>query len=328
MEATLTSLVDPAASIPVQIVPKSAGVYEISFVPIVRGRHDLQVKVNSTNVGGSPFRVFVRIHPTQFGDPILTSDFMGRPFGITVTPNGEILVAQNGGSPKQLTFLDKQCRPLRPIITDQFSFPRGVAVSPEGAVFATNKQKNTVLKFQNEKLVKAVNKGSKHVQLLKFIGGKLYVCDMGASQIYIFSHNLDFLSSFQTREVPSPHDLAAGEDGLYVVGGCEKGAEIGVYTHEGRFLRHITTFMTSFPGNPTVRLSEMRGICFDCYGHMFVTQVGAGVGGIYVFKTSGEYVTSFGVSRAVLDHPVGIAIDEDGFVYVSDHKTVKKVHIF
>ena len=328
VEATLTSLVDPAASIPVQIVPKSAGVYEISFVPIVRGRHDLQVKVNSTNVGGSPFRVFVRIHPTQFGDPILTSDFMGRPFGITVTPNGEILVAQNGGSPKQLTFLDKQCRPLRPIITDQFSFPRGVAVSPEGAVFATNKQKNTVLKFQNEKLVKAVNKGSKHVQLLKFIGGKLYVCDMGASQIYIFSHNLDFLSSFQTREVPSPHDLAAGEDGLYVVGGCEKGAEIGVYTHEGRFLRHITTFMTSFPGNPTVRLSEMRGICFDCYGHMFVTQVGAGVGGIYVFKTSGEYVTSFGVSRAVLDHPVGIAIDEDGFVYVSDHKTVKKVHIF
>ena len=329
VEATLTSLVDPAANTPVEVVVKTAGVYEISYIPTVRGRYDLTVKVNSTDVRGGPFRVFVRIHPSQFGDPVLTSGEMGRPYGITVASNGEVLVAQNGGNPKQLTFLDKKCRPLRSVVTDQFTFPRGVAISPDGAIFATNKQKNTIFKFdQSLKLVRAVNKGSKQVQLIKFIEGKLYICDMGNSQIHIFSHNLDFLSSFQTQEVPSPHDLAAGEDGLYVVGGCEKGAQIGVYTYEGRFLRHITTFMTSFPGNPPVRLSEMRGICFDCYGHMFVTQVGGGIGGVYVFKTSGEYVRTFGDSRAVLDYPVGIAIDEDGFVYVSDHKNVKKVHVF
>ena len=94
------------------------------------------------------------------------------------------------------------------------------------------------------------------------------------------------------------------------------------YTFEGEFVRHVK------PNDPTVKLSAMRGICFDCYGHMFVTQVGAGVEGIYVFKTTGEFVTSFGRSRAVVDHPVGIAIDEDGFVYICDHKTVKKIHVF
>ena len=329
MEASLTSLAKPEVATAVQIVPKSAGVYEIQYAPAVRGRHDLVVKVNSNDVAGSPFRIFVKIHPTQYGDPLLTSDGMGRPYGIAVTPNGELLVAQNGGSPKQLTFLDKKFQVLRSIITDKFHFPRGVAVTPEGVVFSTDKGIDyTIMKFENLKLVKGVKKGSKNVELLKLINHRLYACDMAQSQIHIFSQNLNFISSFNTKEVPSPHDLAAGEDGLYVVSGCEKGAKIGVYSYEGKFLHHITTFMSSVPGNPTVRLSEMRGICFDCYGHIFVTQVGSGVEGIFVFKPSGEYVTSFGTSKAVLDYPVGIDIDEDGFVYVCDHKTVKKVHVF
>ena len=38
---------------------------------------------------------------------------------------------------------------------------------------------------------------------------------------------------------------------------------------------------------------------------------------MYVFKPSGEYVTSFGlVSSSVIDRPAGVAVDEDGFVYV------------
>ena len=34
-----------------------------------------------------------------------------------------------------------------------------------------------------------------------------------------------------------------------------------------------------------------------------------------VFKTSGEFVTSFGQ----FSKPIGIVIDDDGFVYVSNH---------
>ena len=321
VDASFVSLANPEVATPVQIVPKSAGVFELHYIPAVRGRHDLIVKINSVNIPGSPFRVFVKVHPSKIFNPILTSEYMGRPFGITVAPNGEILVAQNGG--KQLTFLDKKCRKLRSIVTDRFYFPRGIAVNSEGAVFSTDKGiEYTLMKFEDLKLSKATNKGSKNVELLKLINGYLYACDMALSQVHIFTQNLEHLSSFETSEVPSPHDLAAGEDGLYVVGGCEKGAKIGVYTFEGEFVRHVK------PNDPTVKLSAMRGICFDCYGHMFVTQVGAGVEGIYVFKTTGEFVTSFGRSRAVVDHPVGIAIDEDGFVYICDHKTVKKIHVF
>ena len=41
-----------------------------------------------------------------------------------------------------------------------------------------------------------------------------------------------------------------------------------------------------------------------------------------VFKTSGEFVT-FGQ----FSYPVGIVIDDDGFVYLSDHVTAGKVYI-
>ena len=42
-----------------------------------------------------------------------------------------------------------------------------------------------------------------------------------------------------------------------------------------------------------------------------------------VFKTSGEFVTSFGQFNT----PIAIAIDDDGFVYVSSYVSAGKVYI-
>ena len=42
-----------------------------------------------------------------------------------------------------------------------------------------------------------------------------------------------------------------------------------------------------------------------------------------VFKTSGEFVTSFGQFSS----PTGIAVDDDGFVYVCNHDSAGKVYI-
>ena len=44
---------------------------------------------------------------------------------------------------------------------------------------------------------------------------------------------------------------------------------------------------------------------------------------VSVFKTSGEFVTSFGQ----INDPAGIVVDDDGFVYVSDFEYAGKVHI-
>ena len=320
VDATFQSITNPDVATPVQLVPKKTGVYEITYVPVMRGRHDLVVRINKENIPGSPFRVFVKVHPSQLGAPVRMSDDMGRPYGITQAPSGELLVAQNGG--KRLVFLDKKLKKLRSIVSDRFYYPRGVVVNSDGAVFSTDKTEYTLMKFKDLKLVKATNKGSQDVRLLKIINGYVYACDMGLSEIHIFTEDLDHINSFPTPEIPNPHDLAEGEDGIYIIGGCDRGAKIGVYNYEGQYIRTLDI--------KAVTLSAMRGICFDCYGHIFVTQVGAGVEGVYVFRTSGEFVTSFGrASDNIMEHPVGITIDEDGFVYVCDHKSVnKKIFVF
>ena len=89
-----------------------------------------------------------------------------------------------------------------------------------------------------------------------------------------------------------------------------KEGKIGVYTcvPNGEFSRHLNIQPSS------LTLSYPRGICFDCSGHLFVTQHGC----VYVFKPSGEHVVTLGQAsnEARMESPAGVAIDEDGFVYV------------
>ena len=72
IRAELKSLVDPASSVQADVVQKRVGVYNITCTPRVRGRHNLTVKVNGREVVGSPFQVFVKIHPTQLKYPVQT----------------------------------------------------------------------------------------------------------------------------------------------------------------------------------------------------------------------------------------------------------------
>ncbi len=47
---------------------------------------------------------------------------------------------------------------------------------------------------------------------------------------------------------------------------------------------------------------------------------------ISVFKTTGDFVTTFGAEKLV--NPEGMAIDDDGFVYVTDSRShVKKFYM-
>ena len=315
--ASLKSLANPAAGCQVLVTPKGhQGIFEINFVPQMRGRHDLAVMVNEGDVPGSPFRLFVKIPPVKLGFPIMRSEPFGKPYGLAINSKGQLLVSENSG--KRITFVDAKCRKLHSIVSDQFYYPRGVVASPTGAVFTTDKGKESnIMKFEGMRLVKGVARGSRSVTLLKLINNHLYACDMGISEVHILTQDLMFVRSFPTPQVPSPHDIAEGEDGLYVAGGAEV-AQIGVYTHDGEFIRHFVVKGHSFT------LSAIRGICFDSYGNMFITQAGevaGGVdGGIYVFASTGQFLTSFGLVRAgVMGYPVGIVIDDDGFVYVNDH---------
>ena len=295
------------------------GRYDVIFTPRVRGPHKLKVKINGEEIPGSPFNVFVEIDPKHLGYIVRESGEAGKPYGIALTPEGELVVAGNGS--KELKFWTRDLKETgRSIRCDKFHYPRGVAAGKNGVIYSTDKgieaaRDYTIMKFDGGHLVKGSSYGSRNVRMIKIIRNYIFVADERGSQVHKFSLDLDFIATFSTKQASDTHDIAEHQDHLYVVGN----SKIAIYTFEGKFVNVVPI---NYKGSS---LSLMRGICFDRGGNMFVT-VAAGLSGVYVFKPTGEFLTSFG---HFMDHSCGIVIDDNGFVYVTDHKPKnRKIYVF
>ena len=310
----LKSLANPASSVPANVVEMGAGVYHITYTPRIRGRHDLTVKVNGQDIAGSPFRVFVKIHPTQLGPPVRTITGVNHPLGIATNSKQQLVVAEDGEN--KITIKQQDGKTIQTIKNDKLRSPRGVATGSDGAIYVTDDDDHCLLKFDKDgRLLKTVQNEFQSPYFIKSINNRLYMSDRAKNVVKVLDTDCNIIGTIPTKECPEPHDIAEGDDGLYVVGGGLEG-KIGVYTcaPNGKFIRQLNIQPSS------VTLSSPRGICFDCSGHLFVTQRGYGVQCVYVFKPSGEHVATLGQasSGVRMQSPVGIAIDEDGFVYVCD----------
>ena len=302
ISASVKCVSNPSSSLQGNVVQKGVGIYSITFTPQVRGRHDLVVKVKDKEIGGSPFRVFVKILPTQLGQPVRKIDGLNQPWGIAINNKQQLVVIEVSG--KKVSIMERDGKKVQTIQCTEFQAPRGVATAPDGTNYATDVGAQCLFKFDTKrKHLKTVHNEFQHAYSVKIIHNQLYVVDHEESLVKIFDMDCNVVGTIQTKECPNPMDVTQGPDGLYVEG--EK--KISVYTRapNGNFIRHLNIQPSS------MNFSHFRGICFDSSGHIIVTDYDNGV---YVFKPSGEYVTSFG--SGVIRHPSGVAVDDDGFVYV------------
>ena len=308
VQAELKSLADPSCAMLASVAPTNVDTYTITFTPRVRSRHDLTVTVNGKEIAGSPFRVFVKIHPTQLGQPVRTITGLNYPWGIAINSKQQLVVAESRG--KKITIMKRNGKRVQTIECDKFKGPRGVATGPDGAIYVADSDALCLFKFDKEgKLLKTVQNNLKSPFSVKIIRNQLYVAE--SNLVKIFDTDCNILGTIQTKECPNPYDIAVGEDGLYVVG---RGGKITVYrcAPNGEFIRHLNTY-------PSPNLSYIHSVCFDSSGHLIVGNYG-GSTGVHVFQPSGEHVASLSLaSSGVIQYPAGIAIDDDGFVYVCDY---------
>ena len=296
------------------IVKEGPDRYSIQYIPTVRGRHELTVLINGSRVAGSPFPVYVSIHPTQLGKPVKIWTGIAKPSGITANSKGEILVALSEGSTNVVKF-DAEGKRVDLVEKSGLFHPRSIACDADDNIYCVDEKSNMMLTCDctgdNTRIHEVqLEMESSGCSVLKIVDNKLFIAEIKLPGIIkIYDLQLKLITSIKHKNM-DVRDISIDPDrNLYVSdirNSCiHKFAASGTYLH---------TF-----GNTMAELQHPWGLCVHGQ-HVYVTDVASHC--VFVFTTDGSYVvTSFGQKgqeEGEFNWPAFIFVDNDGFVCVTD----------
>ena len=289
--------------------------YRIQYTPTIRGHHEQIVTVNGKEVAGSPFPVFVSIHPTLLGEPVGVLA-MNQPLDVAVSTRSLGAVTQTSGNS---TFFDKTGQKTTMNISKfGVSTVYGVAMDDtDDCVYISNGQ-NTIIKLCPDfKLVEKFTgqEGAKY-RCMAVVEDEVMVTERTKNVVMVYTKDLKYVRQFGSYGVgPGQFKAILGvcssETGNIFVSCFVRGC-VHVFNHGGEFLH-------SFGQGEGVKLNGPIGVgVFGQYVHVAEYKGHC----VSVFTTEGEYVTSFGKcgsGEGDFNAPRGICVDKDGFVYVCDY---------
>ena len=305
--------------------------YEVSYTAVRRGPHKLHVRLNGSEINGSPFTSTVYPDPTQLGSPVRVVKDHNKPYGIAVNSRGEMIVSEFGSH--QVSVFDVGGRRVRTFGScgdkpEQMKYPAGVAVDSTDNIYVSSEHK--LQKFTSSgELIKCIGRrGSKEGEFndprgVTIHSNQVYVCDKDNHRIQVFDLDLNFIRSIGSRGsgrfFNSPLDIAFDTTGnMYVE---EFGnSRVQVMDSSGQFIRMFGQEGEGKLRNPTaLHIAGKYVYVSDWSSHR-----------IAVYETSGQYVTSFGrrgVGEGEFDHQYCITSCVSGFIYVCDRDN-NRVQVF
>ena len=302
------------------------GEYRIQYTPTVRGRHELIVAVNGHEVAGSPFPVFVSIHPTQLGKPVQVITEMRFGCNVDVTPAGNIIIAEsfkvsifdkNGKKLKELDELEELEGYEWSAESDCID-PSGVAIdSTDGSMYFTSDSR--VFKLSPDfKMEQVVDTSDGDYESVRVVGDEVIACnDIDDEKcIDVYTKELKFVRKIGSYgdgpgQIRSIWGVSSDEHGNLYVSDYVKSC-VHVFSN-GEFLH---SFGCGEDGEKV--LNGPYGVCV---AGQYVYVADHKKHCVSVFTTKGEHVTTFGQRGSGdgdFDSPSGMCADKDGFVYVCD----------
>ena len=317
---TLKSLVDESSQ-QLQAVPVRGGVYGIEYTPRVRGRHHLLISVDDQPIPGSPFSVFIKIPPTKLDKPVREIIGINGPMYMAFNSSEKLILTDYSGD---VLVFDKKGEQIRSISKSKHAFGSicGVAVDKEDNIHVCDRGKHCVYKFNKRgdllKMFGTNGSGPKELNYPRGIavaGDQVLVCDRGNHRVQVLTTELEPVKQIGSCGTGNEHfnhseDVAVDNEQMMYVTDCSN-HRVQVLTMDGRFIRSIGK-----KGNGQGDLSNPHGLCVT--GFVYVADYDNKR--VSVFTKDGQFVTSFGNGH--LTHPLGVAVDSDGFVYVRSNRSV------
>ncbi len=331
---------DGSVCVAAEVRKREENEYEISYQPRSRGQHHLHIQVEGRHISGSPLPVMVKLPIHKFGTPVGVLEGLKGPWGVEVSEDGRIFVAECGNNcvsvfdseGKRLTSFGNAGNNTSSSSPGCLHHPKGVALLGN-SLLVCDCGNGRIQRFslEGEFLEAYGKKGSDPLEFNKPMSirlnphnGKLYVVDTWNYRVQILNSDMTFLLSFGGRgsrrgEFELPYDIAFDSTGnaLVVDHGNHR---IQVFSEDGRFLRELGGRSQRMGG-----VSFPTSIAVDLEDILYVSEVGSVEEGekhrISIFTCGGWFLRSFGTRgsrRGQFHNPHGTAVDRNGLVYVSD----------
>jgi DNA-binding beta-propeller fold protein YncE len=268
-------------------------------------------------------------------DPALRlSDVMVKPYGIAVSPDGVLYVADTAA--RRVFVFD----PDRKVVTfvgesgaGKLAKPIGVAVDREGTVFVADASLNRVFGYRRDGTVAiAIGRDgelkSPSGLAIDRVNRRLYVADSTRHQVLCFSTaDGAHLRTMGARGGDDGHFnfptnlFVDGEGRLYVADTLN--FRVQIFDRDGTFVR---TFGTQ--GDTPGTLNRPKGIAVDGEGHIYVADTS--FNNFQIFDPQGQlllFVGSAGRGPGEFLLPAGLYIDDRDRIYVADQGN-SRVQVF
>ncbi len=319
-----------------EVNPQHDGQYiMISYCPVYRGKHELQITVNEDPVRSSPFPIAVT---GQQGKPIRVVKGLRKPRGVVVNSKGQFVVADGNGT--SISVLTAEGEKIQSF--GELKSAYEVTVDQNDNIYVVEESSCRVHKFSTEGVLLATvgKKGGGNLEFknpwdICYNPGNnnLYVPDQGNNRMQVLTTDLTFVCCFGTSgsgngQFQKP--VCVAFDSAYNCYVTECGnRRIQVFSAGGQFLRMFSFRSSSIDRTNWMAYAFPVAIAIDSNDMVYVSDFTSTF--LTVFTSQGMHITTFDLHRPYFFFHIhgigGLCVDNNDSVIKTDY-TNGQLHIF
>ena len=316
---SLKSLIDESSKVETNITKVQAGMYEVTYLPLIRGRYNLTIQVEGESLPRVPATVFVEYPPQNLITPQLEKRShacikgIDNPYDALLGFKGEIIVTEE--SPASVVYItrtgENSFKSERHLLKDDDKHkihPSGIALDRVSEIFYVGDcVGNRVLLYdKNWDYIGEMNNIHRPGRITIAKDGLIYVCERGSLNVKIFDKDRNEIQPLKTS-AERPVDVKFDSSGNCYVSDVY-GGRVLKYSQNGDLLHE-------FKEKPDGKLlGSPRGLYIH-KDYLYVAERDSQL--ISIFKVDGSFIGEFSISDKLND-PGSIVADKDGFLYVCD----------